>query len=322
MSFHRHLRLPVLALALAVQAAAHAAYPDRAVTMVVPFPPGAGTDITARALGAELQKRLGQTIVIVNKAGAGGMIAGDFVKNAQPDGYTLLFGAIAPLAIAPNLYKKPAYDPLKDFTSIGSVAYVTSVLMVNTKAPYKSVKELFDKARSAPAPMTYGSFGNGSTAHVGAVELTRQAGVQMTHIPYKGSAPASLALQAGEIDMMFENMPSAVRNVQAGRVRAIAVSSAERSKLMPEVPTLREAGFDFEMRAWYGVVAPAGLPADIAKRLNAEINAALNAPDFKQSLEAQGAEPFPGTMEGFKDYVAQENQRWRKVILQAGAQVD
>lgn len=313
---------PAMAAMLACSAAAQAAYPERSITMVVPFPPGAGTDIVARALGAELQKRIGQPIVIENRPGAGGMLAGEHVKNAKADGYTLLFGAIAPLAIAPNLYSRPRYDPIKDFAPVASVAYVTSVLMVNSQSPAKNAKELFELARKSPAPMTYGSFGNGSTAHVGAVELTRQAGVEMTHIPYKGSAPASVALQAGQIDMMFENMPSAVRNLQSGRLRAIAVSSAQRAKVLPDVPTLRESGFNFEMLAWYGVVAPAGTPQGIVTQLNKEINAALESAEFGASMAAQGAEPFPKTPEGFRSYMEEENKRWREVIKQAGAQVD
>jgi len=307
---------------LACGSAAYAGYPDKPITLVVPFPPGGGTDIVARALGVELQKQLGQSIVIENKPGAGGMLAGQYVKNASPNGYTLMFGAIAPLAIAPNLYRKPLYDPLKDFAPVASVAYVTSVLMINSNTPAHTLKEFFDLARSSKAPFTYGSFGNGSTAHLGAVELARQAGIQMTHIPYKGAAPASLALQSGQINMMFANMPSAVRDLQTGRLRALAVSSAQRSKLLPEVPTLRESGFDFEMLAWYGIIAPAAVPPEIVARLNKEINAALKSPAFSKQLEAQGAEPFPNTPDGFRDYMRSENKRWREVIQRAGAQVD
>ncbi|MFW8566828.1 Bug family tripartite tricarboxylate transporter substrate binding protein [Orrella sp. 11846] len=322
MSLPRVAGIAALTLLSAAHMPAYAEYPDQPITIVVPFPPGAGTDITARTLAMEMQPLFSQPLIVLNKAGAGGMIASEYVKNAKPNGYTLLFGAIAPLAIAPNLQKAPSYDPLTDFTYIASVAAVTSVIMVNTDSPYKTVNDILDEARKNPGKLTYGSFGNGSSAHVGAAQLTNQEGVEITHVPYRGSAPASLALQGGEIDMMFENMPSAIRNTQAGRVRPVAVTTPERSKLMPEVPTLRESGFDFEMKAWYGMVGPAGMPEDIVQKLATAFNTTLAKPEFQEKLLAQGAEPFISTPQEFKDFVTLENERWRKVILEAGAQVD
>ena len=307
-------------------AQAQSPYPSKPIRMVVPFTPGGSTDILARAVGAELSKSFGQSVVIDNVPGAGGSIGAERVAKAAPDGYTLMMGHIGTLAVNPALYPKLGYDPIKDFAPVAWVARVPNVLVVNPAVPAADFKSFMALVKSKPGQLNYGSGGNGSAAHTTTEFLKFQSKISLLHIPYRGTAPSVTDLLAGQIQVMFTGAPTLLPSIKAGKLRALAVSSPKRLDILPDVPTVAESGLagtaGFEADQWYGVVAPKGTPADIVNKLNTAINAALNLPEVKSRLSGEGAYPTPNTPEVFSKLIGDEIKRWAPVIRNAGIKPD
>ncbi|TRZ96832.1 MAG: tripartite tricarboxylate transporter substrate binding protein [Rhodocyclaceae bacterium] len=298
-------------------------YPNKPVRMVVPFPPGGTTDILARAVGQKLSESWGQQVVIDNRPGAGGNIGTDIVAKSPADGYTLLMGTVGTHSINASLYAKLPFDPIKDFTPVTLVASVPNVLVVNATVDAKSVKELIALAKSKPGQLAFASSGNGTSIHLAGELFKSMTGVAMLHIPYKGSAPAIAELLGGQTNMMFDNLPSAMPHIKSGRLRALAVTSVRRSPALPDVPTIAETGISgYEASSWFGVLAPAGTPKDIVARIQVDIAKALNAPEIKERLSGQGAEPVGNTPEQFAEHIKAESAKWAKVVKDSGAKVD
>jgi len=297
-------------------------YPSRPVRMVVPFSPGGSTDTLARIVGQKLTERSGQPVIIENRAGAGGHIGAEQVAKSAPDGYTLLLGGV-PHAISASLYSKLPYDLARDLAAIAEVASFPSAIVLHPSLPANSVKELIALARARPGQLSFGSAGIGSPNHLSLELFQAMAGVRMVHVPYKGSGQLVGDLLAGQVQLASMGLPVAVPHVQSGKLRAIAVTGAARSPLLPEVPTVSEAGLPgFEVTSWYGVFGPAGLPADIVVKLNFEIGSAVMAPDVKERLAALGAEPSVKAPDQFARYVRQEITKWAKVVKDSGAKAE
>jgi tripartite-type tricarboxylate transporter receptor subunit TctC len=285
------------------------------IRIVVPFTPGGSTDILARAIAPKLASALGQNVVVDNKPGAGGSLGATEAAKADPDGSTLLMGHIGTLAVNPSMYPKLPYDPLKSFVPVAYVARVPNVLVVNASSPIKSLKDLVEAARAQPGRLTYSSGGNGSAAHITFESLKLRTKLFMLHIPYRGTAPSITDLIAGQVDCTFTGAPAVIPHVKSGRLRALAVSSTQRLAALPDVPTVAESGYPgFEADQWYGIVAPAGTPAAVVTKLNAEINKALVLPDVAQQLAVEGATPVPGTPQAFGDLIKREIPRWAEVV--------
>ncbi len=298
-------------------------YPAKPVRMVLGFPPGGISDVLGRALGARLSAQLGQQVVIENRAGAGTTIASDHVAKSAPDGYTLFLQDITTHAINASLYKKLPYDTVRDFTPITLVGSSPLMLVVHPSLPVKSVKELIALAKSRPAQIPYASSGNGTILHLSGETFKTMAGVDMIHVPYKGSAPAVQALLGGEVALVFSTMPPAVTNVQAGRLRALAVTTPKRNSAVPDVPTLSEAGLKgFEIVLYSGILGPAGLPASIVSRLNGELVRAVNAPDVKTVYANLGVDPLSNTPAEFAAHINAEIDKLGKAVRAAGARID
>jgi len=320
----RSLALAVAALALvpfAVQA--QAAFPSKALTIVVPFSAGGTTDILARVVGQYLSKDLGQPVIIDNRAGAGGNIGAQMVARAAPDGYTLLMGTVGTHAINQSLYKKMAFDPIKDFAPITRVALVPNLLVANPGQPYKSVKELIAYAKANPGKVSFASSGSGTSIHLSGEMFSQMAGVEMQHIPYKGSAPALTDLLGGQTAIMFDNMPSVIGHVKAGKLRPLAVTTPQRSPALPDVPTIAEAGVPgYSATSWFGLLAPASTPAPVIAKLNASILKALADPEVKKKMAEQGAEPHGEKPEQFAEFIRSETAKWGQTVKQSGATAD
>jgi tripartite-type tricarboxylate transporter receptor subunit TctC len=319
--------IALLGLVAAVHSTATAqpaTYPTKPIRLVVPFTPGGSTDILARAIGQELSKAWGQSVIVDNVPGAGGAIGADKVAKAPADGYTLLMGHIGTLAVNPSLYPKLPYNPVKDFAPVAGVARVPNVLVVHPSVPAKDVRELVALAKAKPGQLNYGSGGNGSAANLATEYFKLQTGVSMVHIPYKGTAPAVTDLIGGQIQVLFTGAPAVIGHIKSGQLRALAVSSPKRLDALPDLPTVAEAtGLkDFEADQWYGVVAPAGTPREVISKLNAQINAALNTPELKARLGAEGAVAMPGTPEAFGQLMAREITRWKPVITSGRVKAD
>jgi tripartite-type tricarboxylate transporter receptor subunit TctC len=312
----------VLALApLAAQA--QAAFPTRPITIVVPFSAGGTTDILARVVGQYLSKDLGQPVVVDNRPGAGGNIGAQAVSRAAPDGYTLLMGTVGTHAINQSLYKKMAFDPIKDFAPLTRVALVPNLLVANPSQPYKNVKEMIAYAKANPGKVTFGSSGNGSSIHLSGELFQHMAGVEMQHVPYRGSSPAVTDLIGGQIAVMFDNMPSAIGYVKSGKLRALAVTTPKRSPALPDVPTIAEAGVPgYGATSWFGLLAPANTPAPVVTKLNASILKALADPEVKKKLAEQGAEPHGEKPEQFAEFIKSETAKWGKTVKESGATVE
>jgi tripartite-type tricarboxylate transporter receptor subunit TctC len=305
--------------ALSARAYAADAWPARPLRIVVPFPPGGSTDILAREIALKLQDALGAPVVAENKPGAGGSIGATEVARAPPDGYTLLMGHIGTLAVNPSLYPKLAYDPRTSFAPVALVARVPNVLVVNPDVPARDVRELIALAKAKPGELRYASGGNGSAAHLAMEYFKLQAGVDLVHVPYRGTAPAVTDVLGGQVEMIMTGVPAVIEHVKAGKLRALGVSSRMPVASMPGVPTIAAAAGlpGFEAIQWYGVVAPAGTPPAIVERLNAEINRALGTPALKARLETEGAEAAPDTPTAFGTMIASEIERWKVVVLRA-----
>lgn len=298
-------------------------YPSKAIRLVVPFPPAGTADILARTIGQKLTERWGQQVIIDNRPGAGGNIGANVVAKAPPDGYTLLMGTAGTHGINASVYSKMPYDTLKDFIPITLVASVPNLLTVNPSIPVKSVKELIALAKAKPGQLTFGSSGNGTAVHLAGELLKTQAGIDLVHVPYKGSAQATSDLLSGHISMIFSAAPGAMPYVKAGRLRVLAVTSVRRMPALPDIPTMIEAGVpDYEAESWFGMFAPAGTPNGVIAKLNAAIVEILQTPEMKQRLSDQGAEPVGNTSAQFAVYVKEEMAKWAKVVNASGARVD
>jgi tripartite-type tricarboxylate transporter receptor subunit TctC len=312
----------ILALAAASSGIVRA-QSGKPVRLVVPFTPGGSTDILARALAPRLALALGANVIVDNKPGAGGSLGATEVAKAEPDGHTLLMGHIGTLAVNPAIYARLSYDPLKSFAPVAWVARVPNVLVVPAASPAKSFKDFVALARAQPGKFTYSSGGNGSAAHITFEYLKLRAQIFMLHIPYRGTAPSITDLIAGQVDASFTGAPTVLQHVKSGRLRALAVSSSQRIAALPDVPTVAESGYPgFEADQWYGVVAPAGTPAAVVARLNAEINKALALPDVAQQLALEGAVAMPGTPQAFADLIRREIPRWAEVVKAGNVKPD
>lgn len=320
-TFRFAIALAIGAAALAPLAAqAQAAFPDRPITIVVPFSAGGTTDILARVIGQSMSRDLGQPVVVENRAGAGGNIGAQLVARAVPDGHTLVMGTVGTHAINATLYAKMPFDPLKDFAPISRVALVPNLLVSHPAQPFRNVKELIAYARAHPGKVTAANSGVGTSIHLSAELFRHMAGVDVQNVAYRGSAPALNDLVGGHTAIMFDNMPSAIGYVRAGKLRALAVTTAARSAALPEVPTLAEAGVPgFEATSWFGLLAPANTPAPVLARLNGAIQKALADPEVKRQLLEQGAEPVGDTPQQFAGFIASETAKWGKVVRQSGA---
>ncbi len=298
------------------------AYPSKPIRLIVPYAPGGGVDIVARALAQELTKRMGQQIIVDNRTGAGGNIGSDVVAKATPDGYTLLIASPAN-AINPSLYTKMPFNPARDLAPVALIATVPAVLLASPALPVKTVKELVALAKAKPGTLNFGSGGSGTTEHLAGEMLNALAGISMQHVPFKGGAAVLPDLISGQISIFFVNQPFALPYIKAGTVKALGVASDERSAALPDVPTLAEAGLaDFRVSVWYGIMAPAGTPKAIVAQLNREIVAALAAPELRDRLQAMSLKPLPGTPEMFVAFFADEMTRWARVVKASGAKAD
>ena len=298
-------------------------YPTKPIRLVVPFPPGGATDILARNVAQKLTEAWGQQVIVDNRPGAGGNIGSELVAKSAPDGYTLEMGTVGTHAINASLYAKMPYDHVKDFVPVILVAGVPNVLVVNPSLPVNSVAELIAYAKANPGKLNFASSGNGTSIHLSGELFKVMAGVQITHIPYKGSAPAMQDLLGGQVQLMFDNLPPSLPQIKAGKLKALAVTSTTRAAALPDVPTMAEAGLPgFEASSWFGVLAPAGTPPAIVAKLNAEIGKWLASPDAKEKLQALGANAAGGTPEDFAKHIQAETVKWAKVVKESGAKVD
>src|SRR5450432_2103068 len=299
------LALPTVALGQA--------YPSKPIRLVVPFPPGGSPDVVARAIGAKLSEAWGQAVVIDNRPGAGGNIGADLVAKSAPDGYTILEGALSTHAVNVSLYAKMPYDPIKDFAPITLVAVTPNVLVLNASFPVNTVPELLAYARANPGKLSFGSGSNGSAGHLAGELFKTEAGVDMVHIPYKGGAPALQALLAGDTQLMFDNLANSAAQIKAGKLKALAVTTARRSTLIPELPTLAETGLPgFDIYTWWGFMAPAGTPKEIIAKWNAEVTRILASAEMKAFFAQQGAEPAADSPEQFAALIKSEIAKYAK----------
>ena len=311
----------IFALLVCMSGLASAQYPAKPIHLIVPFPPGGGNDTVARAIGQQISPELGQPVVIDNKPGAGGSVGAELAAKAAPDGYTLFLAGVGSHVVNPNVHKKLGYDPLKDFAPITLIASAPSVLVVNPRVPAQNIAEFTAYARAHPGVLNYASNGTGSAAQLAAAMYETMAGVKMVHVPYKGIAPALTDLLGGEVQLMFGTVVALVPHIQAGKLRALAVTGKKRSPLIPEVPTLRESGLpEYEAGSWYGIEAPAGTPRAIIDQLNAVIVKALKQPDVAKRLATDGAEVIGSTPEEFGAHIKADLERVGKIVRAAGIQ--
>jgi tripartite-type tricarboxylate transporter receptor subunit TctC len=309
-------------LALGAAASAHAAWPERPITMVVPFPPGGPTDLVARVLAKQLTDQLGQTVVVENKGGANGNIGMQYAAAAKPDGYTVLYNTSS-IALSPNLYRSLAFDPVKDFAPVSSTAVIPLVLLVHPSVPAPDTRTFVQYAREHPGKLSYGSAGAGNVTHLGALLLLRSLEIDAVHVPYRGSAPAMTDLVGGQVQLMTNTLNDSLGFIREGKLRALAVTSGARSEQLPDVPTVAEAvAPGFEMGAWQGVVVPAGTPAPVIDKLNAEIRRALQSPEMTRQLKAQGAQALGSTPQEYAAYIKSEIARWGEVVKAANVKLD
>lgn len=312
-----------LGLALAQGALAQDNYPNRPIVMVVGFAPGGGTDTVARIIAKKMGDSIGQTVVVENKPGAGGVVATDFVAHSAPDGYTILLGSVGSLAVAPHLLAKLPYDPLRDLAPITMAVVFANVLVVQPSMSARTLAEFVQLAKETPGKITYGSSGIGGAGHLAGELLKLTAGVDIVHVPYKGGGPAMQGMLGGQIDAIFATPVSSGAQIRAGKVRAIATTGARRSAYLPDVPTVAESGYPgYEATNWYAYMAPAGTPKEILARLHRELVQALGAPDVHEQLAKQGVESQPGTPEELATYIKREHETWGRVVREAKIQAN
>jgi tripartite-type tricarboxylate transporter receptor subunit TctC len=320
----RMVRLIIAAALGAAMSGAHAqGYPSKPIRLVLPYPPGGGSDSIARPLAQRLSGELGQQVVVDNRGGAGGAIGMEAAARAAPDGYTIVLALTAQLAVNVSLYKKLPYDPVRDYAPITLLATGPYLLVVHPSLPVTSVKELIALARARPGQITYASSGNGSGGHLAAELLKTMTRTNMLHIPYKGGGPALIDVLAGQVQVLFATYVSSRGHIQAGRLRALGVSTAKRPAAIPDMPTIAEAGVPgYDSGVWYGMLAPAGTPRDVIAKLNREIARVLNQPDFHKLLVDQAIDPIGGTPEQLGDFIRSEIAKWAKVVKDSGAKLD
>jgi tripartite-type tricarboxylate transporter receptor subunit TctC len=319
----RFLRAALLLSYLATMDAFAQAYPSKPIRYIVPFPAGGGQDLVVRALAPRMSEALGQTVIVDNRPGAATMVGAELAAKSPPDGYTVFNGSNTTLAINPNLYSKVPYDPIKDFVAVTQIASLPNLLVVHPSLPVRTVKELAALARNRPGQLNYGSSGTGTPAQLAGVMFGDEAHAKLVHVPYRGSSQALTALISGETQMMFGSMTSTLPFVKSGRLRAIAVTGAKRSLAAPDVPTVAEAAFPgFEAVTWYGLFVPAGTPAAIVSKLNAEVVKILRAPDFRDWLVAQGADPVGSTPDELAAFVKTELVKYAKIVKDSGMRPD
>ena len=322
------IRRRALCLALAAVAALPAAaqdkFPDKPIMFVVPFPPGGPTDSMARTLANALTQELGQSVVVENRAGAGGNIGADYVARAKPDGYTILFGTSGPLAINHSLYKDIKYDPRTSFAPVIYVGYLPNILVVRPGLGVHNVQELIAKDKADPGKLNFASSGNGASSHLAGVLFNGMAGTQLVHVPYKGTGPALTDLIAGQVDMTFTDILTAMPYIKSGKVKALGVATARRSSALPDVPTIAEQGLKgYDVSVFFGVVAPKGTPPDRIQALNQAFSRALDSAEVKKAFAAQGLEAAPDRSPAYLgQFIHTETERWAKVVKQAGVRLD
>ena len=297
-------------------------YPSRAITMVVPFPPGGTPDILARLIGKKLSDALGKPVVIDNRGGAGGSIAGEGVARSAADGYTLMMGHIGTLAVNVGIYPNLKYDPVKSFAQISMVARVNNLLVVNPSLPVQTVQELIDYARKNPGKLNYASGGNGSAAHIAMAAFADAAKIEMTHVPYRGTNPAVTDVLAGHVQLTLTGATALLDHVRAGKLRALGLAGPKRLESEPQIPTIGETLPGFEASQWYGVVAPAGTPEPLVQKLNTEIHRAMQTPEIVQALARDGAQVWVGTPVEFRAYIGTEITRWSDLIRRANIKAE
>ena len=298
-------------------------YPAKPVRMVVPFPPGGATDILARVVGQKLGEYLGQPVVIENRGGAGGNIGAEVVAKAPPDGYTVLFSTSGVIVVNPNLYRKMTFDPIRDFAPVAMAATHGNLLLVHPSLPVKSVKDLIALARAKPGQLNYGSGGVGTSPHLAAELFKVMTGTDLVHVPYKGGNPSVTGLLSGEVGLMFASIPSVLQHARSGRLRALAITSAQRSAVAPNLPTVAEAGVPgYQVDIWLGVLVPTGTPREVIARLNGGIIKALTAPEVKERLEPEGFEPSAMSPDEFARHIRAELPVWAKVVQAAKLRAD
>ncbi|WP_165720826.1 Bug family tripartite tricarboxylate transporter substrate binding protein [Bordetella trematum] len=307
--------------------AAQTDYPSKPLRFIVPYPPGGPLDTMARLLAEKVRDSLGQPVVVENKAGAGGNIGADFVAKATPDGYTLVMGAVATHAINPFLFANLPFDPIQDFEPVTIVASVPNVLVMNVDFAQRhrinSLADLLDYAKKHPGSLNYGSGGNGSAGHLSGELLKARAGIDAVHVPYQGAAPAQLALLAGQSDFMFDNLAAAAPLIKDGKVKALAVTTAQRSSLLADVPTVQEAGVkDFDLGTWFGVFTTGGAPAPVVEKLNQAYAQAMQRPEVRERLLIMGSEQAPMSTEAFRDFVKTEKDKYQEIVKASGASLN
>jgi tripartite-type tricarboxylate transporter receptor subunit TctC len=308
----------VTCLSLAESQAQTANYPDKPIKMLVGFSAGGGTDVVARILAQKMSEGLGQTVVVENRPGASGMIAGEAVAKSAPDGYTLMMGSQTTFAVAPTLYRKTSFDPARDFAGVAMSAISPLILVVHPSVPAQTVADVIAMAKAKPAAVNFGSGGLGTTPHMTGELFLSVAGIKMAHVAYRGEAPAINDLIGGQIPLMFANLSAVIGNIKAGQLRALGVTSVKRSPTVPNVPTLAESGLPgFEAATWFALVAPAGTPADVRARLNSEVRRVLDLPDVRQRFADLGMTAEESTPESLDAYIKSEIAKWTKVIRDA-----
>jgi tripartite-type tricarboxylate transporter receptor subunit TctC len=309
---------------LATGAALAQGFPEHPVRIIVPYPPGSGTDIATRLLGQKLSQLWGQSVIVENRPGAGAIIGVDAVAKAAPDGYTIGIADTGPLAINPALYAKLPYDAVKDLAPVTEVATLPFILVVNPKLPVKNVSDLIALAKSRPGQINYASVGNGSAVHLATELLKTRAGIDLKHIPYKGSAPALQGVLGGDASVMFVNLFSAMPLVKAGKLRALAAATATRISALPDLPTIAESGVPgYQFQAWFGIVAPAGTPQPVLAKLNQDFRRVLAMPDVHDTfLNKGGFDPVGSSIESFTQLIPEEIDRWGKLVHATGAKVE
>ena len=320
--FKNFRRVCFALLALLVAATASAAYPDKPITLIVPWAPGGSTDILARAVADKLTQSLGQPVVVENKAGASGNIGSEFVASARPDGYTLLFGSMSTHAINPAMDSKMPFDGVESFTPIAMLAFVTNTMVVNPSLPVSNVKEFVAYCKAHPGAVTYASAGPGSTNHLSAALMEKTAGIRMLHVPYKGGAPAVLSVVSGETQVLFTAGTQSLPHVKAGKLKLLAVTENHRSALLPDTPTVGETIPGYEMAVWYGAFGPKGMPPELTQRLNTEINRAMMLPDVKKRMESIGVEPVNVTPAQFSKVLHEDAQKWGQLVRELGIKAE